>query len=77
MVIEVTREQGLTLADCPCHRQAVILASHEVPLPAELIRDNLLRLIEHAQRCPDASSIQSANTARVNRLMAERYPRIP
>lgn len=75
MVLEVTEHEGITYAHCPCHRQgAIILDASDVPLESDSVRTRLLELIGHARTCLDASSVQAAT---VNRLLAERHPRLP
>lgn len=73
-MIEVTSDQGITYAHCPCHAEGIIIDAEDVPLSAERVRDHLLDLIEHAKTCPSASSVQAAQVAR---LLAERHPRLP
>lgn len=75
MVLEVTENAGITYAHCPCHRQGtIILDASEIPLESDKVRAQLLELIAHARDCSDASSVQAAT---VNRLLAERHPRLP
>lgn len=75
MVLEVTETEGITYAHCPCHRQgAIILDASDVPLESDRVRRQLMDLIAHARQCLDASSTQAAQ---VNKLLAERHPRLP
>ncbi len=75
MVLEVTETDGITYAHCPCHRQgAIILDASDVPLESDAVRARLLELVAHARECPGASSVQAAQ---VQRLLAERHPRLP
>ena len=75
MVLEVTENEGITYAHCPCHQQgAIILDASEIALESDTVRARLLELIAHARQCLDASSVQAAT---INRLLRERHPRLP
>ena len=75
MVLEVTINDGVTYAHCPCHEQgAIILDASQIALEADKVRTQLLELVDHARQCPAASSVQAAQ---VQRLLAERHPRLP
>lgn len=72
MVIEVFDRDECITAVCPCGTMAIVIDADGCT--AEITRAGLLELIEHARTCTASHSI---NAARVGRLMAERYPRLP
>lgn len=71
--ISINETHGLLLATCRCNTEAVIIDASDVEISAADMKADLITFINHVRGCPAGGE----SRARVDKLLAERFPKVP